>query len=121
LWLAAHDAAVCSLWAEVHTRVLPDLLGQPERFRASLGLLEDAALAVLTWGSGGELAVRAPASSTRLAERLVGHVRSWAERGRPLDDALHIQAYARETPRESSPHDAVIDQRWTRFVLSWMY
>ena len=119
LWLAAHDAAVCSLWAEVHTRVLPNLLGQAERFRASLGLLDSDALAVLAWGADGELCVRAPSSSTAIAARLVAHVQSWAAHGRPLDGAVQIRAYGRETPALGGPDEVIIEQRWTSFVLRW--
>jgi protein-L-isoaspartate(D-aspartate) O-methyltransferase len=123
LWLAAHDPAVCSLWAEVHTRVLPDLFGQAERFRGSLGVLDNDALAVLAWRDEhvhhGELCVWAPSSAAPTAERLVEHVRAWAEHGRPSDAALHIRGYAREVSPRVGEQEVVIEQRWTRFVLGW--
>jgi protein-L-isoaspartate(D-aspartate) O-methyltransferase len=119
VWLAGHDAAVCSFWAEANTRALPDLYGQMERVRGSLGLLDHDGLAVLAWSEQGELLVRWPPGSAALAGRLVGHVQSWSARGRPLDAALRIRAFDRAATPAIAPHDVVIDQRWTRFLLSW--
>jgi hypothetical protein len=123
LWIAAHDAAICSLWAEVNTRVLPDLFGQVERFRGTLGLLDEQALAVLAWRDEhlhqGELCVWAAPGARATAERLVQHVQSWAEHGRPLDAALTIRAFARDAVPPIGPRETVISQRWTVFVLSW--
>src|SRR5262249_29393333 len=89
LWIAAHDPAVCSLWAEASTRRLPDLFGQADRFRGTLGLLDERALAVLAWREEhlhrGELCVWASPGADSTAERLVRHVQSWAAHERPLD------------------------------------
>ena len=123
LWLAAHDAAVCSLWADLSTRVLPNLFGHSERFRGSVGLLDEGALAVLAWrdepAHQGELCVWSAPAARRTAERLVQHICHWAERGRPTDVAVHIRAYPRETTPTIDTDEVLLEQRWHRFVLGW--
>jgi protein-L-isoaspartate(D-aspartate) O-methyltransferase len=123
LWIAAHDAAVCSLWAEANTRVLPDLFGQAERFRGTLGLLDERSLAVLAWRDEqvrhGELCVWAARGAAETALRLVRHVHAWAAHGRPLDAALRIRAFPRDVRAEGTVGEVAIPQRWTTFLLSW--
>jgi len=123
LWLAAHDAAICSVWSETTKRSVPDLFGQAERFRGTLGLLDHDGLALLAWRDEqlrhGDVVVCAVPDAEGTALRLVRHVQTWAANGRPQDDLLTIRAY----PREHAPHvtagDAVLEQRWTTFVLTW--
>jgi len=64
--------------------------------------------------------VLAPAGAGALAKVALNTLRDWDARGRPMDAAAVIRAYPRSRGAET-PHDdeVVIDQRWTRFVLTW--
>jgi protein-L-isoaspartate(D-aspartate) O-methyltransferase len=118
LWLAGHEPGVCSLWAESSIDGVPDLFGQAERFRATLGVLVGGMLAVLAWSrSGDELCAQASAGGESVAGRLCDHVRAWHAAGRPTDAQLHIAAFPREAPRQ--PGETEVEERWARFVLRW--
>jgi protein-L-isoaspartate(D-aspartate) O-methyltransferase len=123
VWLAAHDAAICSLWSETSQRSVPDLFGQAERFRSTLGLLDHDALALLAWRDEhlhyGELVVCAATDAEPTASRLVQHVQAWARHGRPHDDTLTIRAFGRDVAFEPAPGEVALRQRWTTFLLSW--
>jgi protein-L-isoaspartate(D-aspartate) O-methyltransferase len=117
LWLAGRDASVCSLWAEANARVLPDVFGQQDRFRATLGLLDRDGLALLAVDDTRELCVCAAPSSVRIAERLVEHVRAWQQAGRPMDADVSVSAYPRG--HRAALGGVMLEQRWTRFQLTW--
>jgi protein-L-isoaspartate(D-aspartate) O-methyltransferase len=124
LWLAVHDRAACALWsAPGPASPLPHLFGSPERFRATLGLVDASGAAVLAWchqpGQSNELCVRAPAAADALAERMREHVQAWDAAGQPSDADLHIRAYPSASRPQPEPGEIVVDQRWTRFVLRW--
>jgi protein-L-isoaspartate(D-aspartate) O-methyltransferase len=124
LWLAAREPGMCSLWASSTpgaAEAVPELFGSPDKWRASLGLLDDHGLALLAWARG-----HPPADGTRdelvvrtfgaPGDQLVQRVQAWQAAGRPLDSALSIRAYPRD---HWASGQAVIEQRWTRFVLDW--
>jgi protein-L-isoaspartate(D-aspartate) O-methyltransferase len=121
LWLAGHESAVCSLWADPSATPFADLIGQPERFSATLGVLNYEWLAILAWGEvrsdGLELCALAPPGGQAVAKRLCQHVREWQASGRPTDAQLQIEAFPRAAKTPGGR--IVIDQRWTRFVLDW--
>jgi protein-L-isoaspartate(D-aspartate) O-methyltransferase len=123
LWLAAHDAAICSLWSETTIRGVPDLFGQAERYRGTLGLLDHEALALLAWRDEhlhhGELVVCAATEGEPTASRLVRHIQAWGHNGRPQDDALAIRAFGRDVAFVPAPGEVILRQRWTTFLLSW--
>jgi protein-L-isoaspartate(D-aspartate) O-methyltransferase len=123
LWLATHDARVCSIWGEGSISVVPELLGHSERVRATLGFLEHTGLAILDWGQrgerGAELCVRASRNAGALAAQLIDHIRAWDAVGRPGDNALYIRAYLRPTVVEPAAGEKAIDQRWSRLILGW--
>jgi hypothetical protein len=120
----AHDPDVYTLWS---ASGLPDLFGLGGRAgaRGTLCLVdaELGGLALLAWSDesmlGGELCVLAPHGCDRLAHTLVEHLRGWVAAGRPLDDELEIRAYPRASAPPVAEGDVAIDQRWTRFVLTW--
>jgi hypothetical protein len=124
LWLAARERAMCSVWASSSpglSEAVPELFSSPGKWRASLGLLNDGGLALLAWARGNP-----PAEGTRddLVVRVFGtpgdtlleRVQAWQAAGRPLDTALTIRAYPHDHPASG---EAVLEQRWTRFVLDW--
>jgi protein-L-isoaspartate(D-aspartate) O-methyltransferase len=124
LWLAAREPGMCSIWASASpgvAEVVPELFGSPDKWRASLGLLADNGLALLAWarahppadGAGDELVVRMFGTP---GYRLVERVQAWHAAGRPLDAGLSIRAYPRD---QTASGEAVVEQRWTRFVLDW--
>jgi protein-L-isoaspartate(D-aspartate) O-methyltransferase len=129
LWLAAHEASMCSVWAAIGPgpgEAVPELFGSPGKWRASLGLVHWTGMALLGWAleqapdeaGRDELVVRVFGSGLALAERLVERLEAWQAAGRPTDANLRIGAY----PREKAPlagGGAVVDQRWTRFLLDW--
>ena len=123
LWLVAHDASVFTVWADPAARAVPDLFGINERFRGSLCALAADALAVLGWANEdrkcGELCVQAPPSASNTAERLRRLVREWHAAGRPRDVDLRVRAFPRAASTSLAQDAAVIQERWTRFVLDW--
>jgi protein-L-isoaspartate(D-aspartate) O-methyltransferase len=121
LWFSAHQAGMCTLWGGAQ---VPDLFGLQDSLRGTLCLMDSASLVMLAWAEEerreGELVVLAPAGSERLAEVALGTLRDWDRRGRPMDAAAVIRAYPRSRGAEAAHSDEVVlDQRWTRFVLSW--
>ena len=123
LWLVAHEPAICSIWAEASIAALPDLFGIPDQVRAGLGCVACDGLALLGWSDAGahagELCVFAPEAAAASAARLLDLVRAWARSNRPRDAHLTIAAYPREYPFEPAPAAAVVEERWTRFALTW--
>jgi protein-L-isoaspartate(D-aspartate) O-methyltransferase len=124
LWLAAREPGMCSIWASSApglSEAVPELFGSPARWRASLGLLDEHGLALLAWsqahppaeGARDELFVRVFGTP---GNQLVQRVQAWQAARRPLDSALSIRAYPRD---HSASGEAVLEQRWTRFVLDW--
>jgi protein-L-isoaspartate(D-aspartate) O-methyltransferase len=124
LWLAAREPAMCSVWASAApglSEVVPELFGSPGKWRASLGLVQPTGLALLGWaqahprteGSRDELVVRVFGSP---GDDMVERLQAWQAAGRPLDSALSIRAYPRDHPASG---EAVVKQRWTRFLLDW--
>ena len=121
LWFAAHQAGMCTLWGGAQ---VPDLFGLQDSLRGTLCLMNSRSLVTLAWADEarreGELVVQAPDGAEALAEVALGILRDWDRRGRPMDAAAEIRAYPRSRDALATPADAVvIDQRWTRFVLTW--
>jgi len=121
LWFSAHQPGMCTLWGGAQ---VPDLFGLQDSLRGTLCLMDAASLVMLAWAEEerreGELVVLAPAGAERLAEVALGTLRDWDRRGRPMDAAAVIRAYPRSRGAQAAQSDEVVlDQRWTRFVLSW--
>ncbi len=121
LWLAAHQPGTCTVWGGAH---VPDLFGLQDSLRGTLCLLDSTSLVLLAWAEegrrAGELVVLAPRGGEALAELASGILKDWDARGRPMDADAVIHAYPRGRRAEkSATDDVVIDQRWTRFVLTW--
>jgi hypothetical protein len=81
---------------------------------------------VLAWGDEAsdsarpaELVVLAPPGGERLAASLVELLWRWDASGRPDDERLTIRAYPRGADQRRSSPRVAIEQRWTRFELSW--
>jgi len=121
LWFSAHQPGMCTLWGGAN---VPDLFGLQDSLRGTLCLMDSTSLVLLAWADEarreGELVVLAPAGAGALAKVALNTLRDWDARGRPMDAAAVIRAYPRSRGAET-PHDdeVVIDQRWTRFVLTW--
>ena len=112
---------MCTLWGGAQ---VPDLFGLQDSLRGTLCLMNSRSLVTLAWADEarreGELVVQAPDGAEALAEVALGILRDWDRRGRPMDAAAEIRAYPRSRDALATPADAVvIDQRWTRFVLTW--
>jgi protein-L-isoaspartate(D-aspartate) O-methyltransferase len=121
LWFSAHQPGMCTLWGGAE---VPDLFGLQDSLRGTLCLMDSKSMVLLAWAEEdrreGELVVLAPDGAERLAEVALGTLRDWDGRGRPMDAAAVIRAYPRTRTLAATPADAVvIDQRWTRFVLTW--
>jgi protein-L-isoaspartate(D-aspartate) O-methyltransferase len=141
LWLGARDPRSCRVDEEgPGGRAGPAggaswLARAPLRsrdWRATLGILVPDGIAVLT--AAGEPA-GAPqdtpselvtlgaagfgAAASELAVALAGHVRDWAEAGRPGVAGLHVDAYPRSSPDlPAAPAGALVMERpGTRFVV----
>jgi protein-L-isoaspartate(D-aspartate) O-methyltransferase len=124
LWLATHDDASCTVWGAPDSgSPVPDLVGQPDRVRATFGLCDPTGVAVLAWcddaRASAHLCVRAAAPAEHLAARLLQHVQSWNAAGQPADGTLQIRAYPHPTPAPVPPGAVALPQRWTTFVLRW--
>jgi len=124
LWLVAHAAEVYTLWTADR---LPDLFGLTERAgaRGTLCLVdaEQRSLALLAWADesarAGELCVIFPQGGEGVAERLHALVQQWRAAGSPMDAEARIRAYPSNLDRPPAKDEAIIDRRWTRFILSW--
>jgi protein-L-isoaspartate(D-aspartate) O-methyltransferase len=123
LWLVAHQPGLCTLWGGAD---MPDLFGVQDRDRlhGTLCVMDSTGLVVLAWADAGqraaELVVLAPTGSEALAEVVVGMLREWDARGRPMDADAVIRAYPRShRPEVFGAAEVAIDQRWTTFVLTW--
>jgi protein-L-isoaspartate(D-aspartate) O-methyltransferase len=124
LWLVAHLPNVYTLWGAGQ---VPDLFRLPERLaaRGTLCFLDavEPGLALLAWADefvrDGELSLLAPHGSQALADRVGRLLHAWATAGRPTDAQAEVRAYTRASAPTSAPGEAAIDQRWTRFVVSW--
>ncbi len=123
LWFSAHQAGMCTLWGGAQ---VPDLFGLQDSLRGTLCLMDETSLVLLAWAEEdrreGELVVLEPRGGEALAEVAVNLLREWDRRGRPMDAAAEIRAYPRTrsaTAKNANPDAVVLDQRWTRFVLTW--
>jgi protein-L-isoaspartate(D-aspartate) O-methyltransferase len=121
LWLATHQPGVCTLWGG---ESVPDLFGLQESLRGTLCLMDSSSLVLLAWADAtqraGELVVLAPTGAEALAEQALGILKDWDERGRPLDADAVIRAYPRgHSVEPTRGDDVVLNQRWTRFILTW--
>jgi hypothetical protein len=123
LWFSAHQAGMCTLWGG---RQVPDLFGLQDSLRGTLCLMDSKNLVMLAWADEarreGELVVLAPRGGDALAEVALNTLREWDRRGRPMDAAAEIRAYPRTRSARAAnanPDEVVLDQRWTRFVLTW--
>jgi protein-L-isoaspartate(D-aspartate) O-methyltransferase len=124
LWLVGHLANVYTLWGGGQ---VPDLFRLPERLaaRGTLCIIDAAGhgLALLAWSDesvrDGELSVLAPGGSQPLARDVMRLVQAWVVAGRPTDAEAEIRAYPRANAHSLAPGEVAIDQRWTRFVISW--
>jgi hypothetical protein len=124
LWLVGHLANVYTLWGGGQ---VPDLFRLPERLaaRGTLCILDASGpgLALLAWSDesvrDGELSVLAPGGSQPLAREVMRLVQAWVVAGRPTDAEAEIRAYPRASAHSLAPGEVAIDQRWTRFVVTW--
>lgn len=123
LWLVANQPNVYTLWG---ARDVPDLFQLPERMgaRGTLCVMDSSdGLALLAWADegvrGGELSVLIPPGCEPLAARLQHLLRQWDELDRPSDAQAEIRACSRPAAPPARIGEAVVDQRWTRFTLSW--
>ena len=124
LWLVAHQPHVYTLWGGPK---VPDLFRLPERTgaRGTLCIMNGAqsSLALLAWtdesARGGDLCVLTPVGGESLAARVQHLLREWDDLGRPIDAQAEIRAYSRGNSPALAVGEATVDQRWTRFVLSW--
>ncbi|MBV9169538.1 MAG: methyltransferase, FxLD system [Chloroflexi bacterium] len=119
VWLVVHEPTVCMVYAEAGDSAVPDLFGTTERIRGSVGVVAPDGIALLGWATGHELYVEAAPDSAIQAERLVGVVRDWHTAGRPGDGQLQVRAYPRGQAAMPESDEAVVDERWTRFLISW--
>jgi hypothetical protein len=123
LWLVARLANVYTLWGAGQ---VPDLFRLPERLaaRGTLCILDatEPSVALLAWADDfardGELSVLAPEGS-QLAITIERLLHAWVVAGRPTDADAEMRAYARASAHAVAPGQVAIDQRWTRFVVSW--
>jgi protein-L-isoaspartate(D-aspartate) O-methyltransferase len=125
LWMVSRQPGVATLWGGPP---VPDLFGLWGRIgsRGTVCVLAPECVAVLAWGEdvingghSGELIVLASPGGTALALTVVEVLRQWQAAGRPDDAALVIRASPR-TPKSGAPEPRVIiEQRWTRFALTW--
>jgi len=119
LWLVAHDASACSIWgAPIERSPLPDLFGSPERYRGTVGVIDPTGVAVLVW-RGRELCIRAATGADAPAARLLELTRAWDTAGQPRDVDLSIRAFPSSSEYVAEAAHVTIEQRWTRFVLTW--
>jgi protein-L-isoaspartate(D-aspartate) O-methyltransferase len=121
LWLAAHQPGMCTLWGGAR---VPDLFGLQDSLRGTLCLMDSTSLVLLAWAEeaqrAGELVVLAPRGGEALADVALGILKDWDARGRPMDAEAAIRAYPRgRAPATAEAGEVVLDQRWTRFVLTW--
>ncbi|HTD79015.1 MAG TPA: hypothetical protein VK898_15360 [Chloroflexota bacterium] len=61
----------------------------------------------------------APEGSRALAARVERLLHEWVAAGRPTDAEAEVRAYPRTSTQAPAPGEVAIDQRWTRFVVSW--
>jgi hypothetical protein len=123
LWLVGHLANVYTLWGGQ----VPDLFRLPERLaaRGTLCILDASGpgLALLAWSDpsvrDGQLSVLAPGGSQPLAREVARLVQAWVVAGRPTDAEAEVRAYPRASDHSLAAGEVAIDQRWTRFVISW--
>jgi len=121
LWLAVHQPGVYALWGGPH---VPDLFGLQDSLRGTLCWMDSTSLVLLAWADearrAGELVLLAPRQGEALAELVLAILSEWAARGRPMDANAEIRAYPRaKAPDAFDAGEVVLDQRWTRFVLTW--
>jgi protein-L-isoaspartate(D-aspartate) O-methyltransferase len=122
LWLVTHQPSVCTLWGGSRA---PDLFGLAERTGAheTLCVMDARSLVLLAWIDGveraGELAVLTPVGGEALAERVQRLLFEWQSTGRPTDRDVHIRAFVRGSGVRLGPGEVAVEQRWSRFVLSW--
>jgi protein-L-isoaspartate(D-aspartate) O-methyltransferase len=123
LWLVTHQPGVGILWGG---RRVPDLFGSLDgtEVHGTLCVLnaDPPSMATLAWADGraGELTVQAPAGAERLVARVRASMHAWHAAGRPMDADLRIRAYARGHGPPVALDEVVVEQRWSRFVLSWI-
>ena len=134
VWLAAHEAHLCTLHAEgepAERGAIPCLFRHSGgSVCVTSGLLEDGHLCVLTRAADPpapleqpadaapfDLCVRSFGPGEALAHRLIERVVIWDAAGRPSDDGLRIRVYPRETEYVASTNEGVVVKRWTQLVL----
>lgn len=126
LWLVAHEQNIVTVWAASR---MPDLFGLAEQAgaRGTIGLVDprEPGLALLAWSGstapGGELRTIAPVGSEAVAERLRSLVLEWSKSQRPTDQEATVLACLDASRNGHAGHGetTAIEQRWTRFELSW--
>jgi protein-L-isoaspartate(D-aspartate) O-methyltransferase len=106
------------VWLALQEPGAGDLLAlREERQRPMPVLVADDGLAALVPVRGGrstEVRGYGPGADT-VADRLLGHVRTWIAAGRPGSAGLRIRAY----PAGTELAGPVIDRPHTRFVVEW--
>ena len=128
LWLALHDARFVQLGSTTDVD-FPWVLGLPGKLRLTAGILDGAALCVLTTGRAKPATTfsdvrRLPLSVREfgdgaLTQTLVDLIAAWDGAGRPGSAQLRVVAYPIDSTYEPRFGQFVIDRRWSRFVLSW--
>jgi len=128
LWLALHEPRFVQIGSTADSGA-PWLLGLPGKLRLTAGLLDTAALCILTTRETAPattfaddrrlpLSVRTFGDGT-LARTLVALIGDWDGAGRPGTTDLRVVAYPMDMNYEPAQGEFVIDKRWTRLVLSW--
>lgn len=126
LWLALAEPRWCALTGEGRGgTVLTRALGTRRGYRATVGILAGAGLALLARYPRGDGRVGLAAHGygprgDRLAGDLLGHLHGWDAAGRPGTERLHLAAYPRAdgTPPPVTPGATVLDKVHTRLVVT---
>jgi len=131
LWLALHAPTMCSLVATgdaAARTAVPSPLSTSPGYRASIGLLEEASLALVACSPDDTilsaevpfaLAVRNFGAGRGTAQRLVDLLHSWDEAGRPSSRGLRISAYAQKPLPATDPSSQIIYKPRTHLMLDW--
>jgi len=124
LWLVTHLRGICTLWGG---KQVPDLLGSADGtdVHGTLCALDAKrqTLVLLAWANAaahaGEIVIQMPIGADEVAERVRDSLHAWQAAGRPMDGDLQIRAYPRAAGPSPTADEVILDQRWSRFVLSW--
>jgi protein-L-isoaspartate(D-aspartate) O-methyltransferase len=129
-WLGLHETSLCGLAASgamAEQGDLPWLVSSRSvvETRATVGLLEDHGLALLTRSSDASaepfaLAVCSFGDAEHLVQRLIDRVAAWDVAGRPASQGLQIRAYPSTTAHVELSNGIIVEKPRTRLVLNWL-